>query len=67
MKKSTFKFCGGFSLQSKKHRSLFGASHNLVHGLDPLSLPQCSTSQLLVCGLLDDLQDTIFVIHVSII
>jgi hypothetical protein len=39
MKTSIFKFCGGLTMQRKNYRSLFGVSHNLSHGINPLPLP----------------------------
>jgi hypothetical protein len=39
MQNATIKFCGVFALRRQKHRSLFGASHNLVHELNPLGIP----------------------------
>jgi hypothetical protein len=67
MQTSKNKLYGDFSLQRKKQRSLFGASHNLLHGIDPLPLPQRFGSHLLLRWPLNFLQDTFLIIHVAII
>jgi hypothetical protein len=64
---STIKFCGGFALKRKKWRPLFSSYHILVHGLDPLPLPQCCGSHILVHESLKFLQYNVLIILIAII